>query len=120
MTQKSHPLKAIDNKSIRLFHCLLNSSCSSYSSIYHWVVSHTEEAHHLNVCRHILLPFNLLAWESDTLRLATLTSHDILFGDAFVEFCGMTIYFKPKVYSSVCFYSSLSFFDKFLAILRRC
>ena len=50
MTQTSHPLKAIDNKSIRLVHSLLDSYCNSNSCTYHRVVTHTEEAHHLNVC----------------------------------------------------------------------
>ena len=34
-----------------LFHRLLDSNSYSNGSTYHWVVTHTEEAHHLNVSR---------------------------------------------------------------------
>ena len=33
-----------------LVHCLLDSYCNSYGCTHHRVVTHTEEAHHLDVC----------------------------------------------------------------------
>ena len=35
---------------IKLVHCLLDSYRNSHSRTHHRVVTHTEEAHHLNVC----------------------------------------------------------------------
>ena len=35
----------------KLLHCLLDSNSYCNSCTYHWVVTHTEEAHHLNVSR---------------------------------------------------------------------
>ena len=46
--ESSHADAVIDN--LRDLMSVLDSYCNSNSCTYHWVVTHAEEAHHLNVC----------------------------------------------------------------------
>ncbi len=43
--------KYLISKSLLLVESEVNVYCASYRATYHWVVTDTEEAHHLNVCR---------------------------------------------------------------------
>ena len=42
---------SISQKKLLLVQCEVDSNGDSYRSTYHWVVTHTEEAHHLYVSR---------------------------------------------------------------------